>query len=146
MIKDIKIKEKVEMEVPKRGLYVELEWMYGDADGYKNVIVGPFPDNNKNLFIDFLNTLELMEKAYPHGKGGCEDYYHISEVRKFFDLYSDESENMRKEDYEIIEKLNPKIEYVPDGGGCAASFIGFRTFWYDGNSLNKYKINIICEN
>lgn len=86
MIKDIKIKEKVEMEVPKRGLYVELEWMYGDADGYKNVIVGPFPDNNKNLFIDFLNTLELMEKAYPHGKGGCEDYYHISEVRKFLVL------------------------------------------------------------
>lgn len=86
---------------PDKGFYVRLDYMYGDADGSNSVIAGPFPEDKKHLYLEFLNLLDTMKSWYPHGKGGYDGYEDVPLASPA--------------DLEFIRSLGLEVEYWHDG-------------------------------
>ena len=132
--------------IPKRGFHVTLSYMYGDADGYKDVSVGPFPDEKKHLLIEFLNVLEDMATRYPHGKGGFDGYEDVPNYNKWFDTETMEEEGEpdfeNPDDAAFRDNLELEVECAPDGYGSIASFQGYTIIWRDGKTLSEYAVNL----
>lgn len=72
---------------------VEVKVMFGDGDGYDTFIVGPFlKDKDEELLQHLIETLERMEQAYPHGRGGGDEYNHVEGFAAWFEEDYDEEE------------------------------------------------------
>lgn len=146
MIKDVIIGNKMEDKISEKGWYAELEWMYGDADGEDKTVIGPFPEQNKKLFIEFLNTLQLMIDKFKNGMGGLDDYDDVVGVNKFFsDEINPEFEKLTEEEKNIVMELSPTIKQIPDGSLSFAQLINFSAFWHDGKCKNRYKVELESE-
>ena len=132
-------------EIPEKGFYVDLNYMYGDADGYNTVTAGPFPEDRKDLLVEFLNVLEGMLAEYPHGKGGFDGYENVPNYSKFFeteDGYETEDEADAAQEIEQLGLLQ-EIEYAPNGYGSVASFEGYTCYYHDGTSLTKHDVTVV---
>lgn len=132
MVKDISITEKVKEKI-KNGYYIEVEFMFGDADGYTTKEMGPFSEEEKMELIDAVETIQRCIDEYADtGRGGLDDYDHIKGFDKWF---SDE-----------IESPNQAISmvYEPNGCGIQASFDNYSVYYYDNGE--KYNCEIIFEN
>ena len=137
-IKDVRIAASATpAEIPKRGFYADLEYMYGDGDGYNNVTVGPFPDDKKHLFIAFLNLLEAMLEY--EFEDGWDAYGNLPEYARWFDI----SESDGTPDGDFIYSLRLDTEYEPDDSGCVARLESYGIYYHDGASLDKYELSVV---
>ena len=139
---DVEIAETAQPAgIPQEGYYVELHYMYGDADGYNDVTAGPFPNSKKHLLIELLNILEAMLASYPNGKGGWDGYSHVPGYDKWFDPdYDAEKDGKPDPDAEFREELGLETECTSDGYGCIAKFTGYDIWHHDGKTLDKYNV------
>ena len=114
---------------------VQVEFMEGDADGYKTHTI-MFKNDGKatDHMIDFLNFLGRCVVAYPNGKGGCDDYTHVDEYSRF-----------------ICDELDDHMVYDPEytevtswhtHDGYTSSFKSARVFFYDSDG-RKFYVNMI---
>lgn len=125
---------------PDKGFYVRLDYMYGDADGSNSVIAGPFPEDKKHLYLEFLNLLDTMKSWYPHGKGGYDGYEDVPGYAEWFgdDDFDPEDDGAMPADLEFIRSLGLEVEYWHDG--LVASFQGYECYWHDGATPDKYPV------
>jgi hypothetical protein len=126
---DIKIKGKVKLPEYRNNYMIEIEYMYGDADGDSADQIGPFDATNEaemEELKDALITCKNMSEAYPHGRGGYDDY--TERVAPGFDKW------FNPEDYECeTGKVNPfaiSMECDPICDGHA-SFKNYDLYYYD---------------
>lgn len=68
---------------------VVITTMSGDADGYDEIVVGPFHNGDTDdlaALEDLLKTLDRMETTYPHGRGGGgrDEYDHVAGFNAWF--------------------------------------------------------------
>lgn len=133
-----------EAEAPNyRDKYVvECEAMFGDADGKGMVVIGGFVmGKDEEYLADLLQTCERLTKAYPHGRGGGDDYDHIEGFNRWF-----RPDNLSLEEWESLPKavqdLSSEWLMEPDGMGHQASFEGYEVFYYDENGV---KFNVAVE-
>ena len=139
-IKDITLNPvPIPPSIPEEGFYIDIEYMYGDADGDAVRTVGPFPIAQKRLLLQLLNVLDQMASLYPRGKGGYDGYESIP----YYDEWFDEDERGDSEDDDFRDKIDLKTEYVPDGSGCIAKLVNFEVYYRDGRSLNHYEVNLV---
>lgn len=129
-------------KIPEKGFYVDLDWMYGDADGDASTTVGPFPEKYKHLYIEFLNLLQDMEELYADtGMGGDDDYRGVANYHKYFDRdLGDETDEDK-----FLTYLGIEMEYCPDGWGSAAELMGYRCYYHDGTTIDKYNVSLTTE-
>lgn len=132
MIKDVIIGRKKEEPQIKEGFYVEIEFMYGDADGWKNKTVGPFYPNQKEYLIQFLNMLESCLNAYPNGRGGDDDYEDVVETLKIWNFAYEEDDipNIDKKLEKVVKQINFDWEYDICGYG-EADIRDYNVTYYD---------------
>lgn len=143
MIKDVKIVSKIEEKTPEKGWYAELEWMYGDCDGESKTTVGPFPEQNKKLFIEFLNALQTMIDECKNGELSPYDYDMLPCVQKFFSgEINPEFDKLTEEEKDVVAELFPTIERMPDGSCDYAELIKFSAFWHDGECESRYQVEL----
>lgn len=139
MIKGVKIGERIIKECPEKGYYVQLAWDTEDEDeNYERFVdVGPFPEKRKDTLIRFLNVLEKMQDEYKDKEKGRKDGYdHIPGVNDFFNspqYLEDDDEG------QFIIGLEAEIEWTY---GDIAEFAGFDIYYRDGESFDKYLVNI----
>lgn len=137
----IDIKDKALKDEYINAYVVECEAMYGDADGEGILEVGGFAKGKDEIYLeDFLGFCERMKVAYPHGRGGYDDYNHIEGFDKWFD-----ADNLADEDYHALpEKVKFLSTYWlndPQGDGMQASFEGYKVFYYDEQGI-KYNTSV----
>lgn len=143
MSKEVKFEIGEEVKTSYSLCYVvEIETMYGDADGYGQIVIGGFkPAQDEAHMVDLLDTLDRMGGAYPNGRGGGDDYNHVEGFERWFSI-----ENIPKDEYEklpeTIKSLSTDWEYSPDGYGFQASYEGYDIFFYD-ISGKKFKVDMI---
>ena len=134
MITDVIIKG-VKKEKIEEGFYVDIEYMYGDADGYKTKTFGPFHLNQKKYLMHFLNMLESCLNAYPNGRSGFDDYEDIVEDIKIWDVDYERYDDLKidKNFKQVIQQIGFDIERVPCGLDMEASIIAYSVKYYDQN-------------
>lgn len=77
---------KGQPKIDKRNGYIlKVDAMIGDADGDKDVELGPFKKGEEDQLQDAIETCDRMLKAYPGGRGGGDDYNHIEGFEKWFE-------------------------------------------------------------
>lgn len=132
MIKDVIIENKKEEQQLEEGFYVDIEFMYGDADGYTNRTVGPFYPNQKEYLIQFLNMLEACLNAYPNGRGGDDEYEDVVEILKIWNFAYEEDDvpNIDKELEKVVEQIKFYWEYDICGYG-EATIENYNVTYYD---------------
>jgi hypothetical protein len=146
---------------------IEASAMFGDADGYDSVELGPFQNNEEHLkyLEEAIIACDDMEKAYPHGRCGYDNYHSDNEKDEGyvagFDLwfnndnfdddydYDEEDYDEENEDEDDCEdnkdprlKLGCSWPSCPDGYGSQASFDEYKVFYYDKDGI-KYEVEII---
>lgn len=149
-IMDINIQGKEEKKshiIPSKGYYVNMYW---DSDEEDLTIAGPFPEEHKDLVIEFLNILQNMIKLYPNGKGGWDDYYDVAGYSKYFEgglniskiskKFSDEELVLQ----EIRNFVGAEIPYEDDGTVCA-ELLSVDVFYHDGISSDNYTVEIMTD-
>jgi hypothetical protein len=155
----LNIKEAVPNSKTPNSYEVVIETMSGDADGFENIIVGPFiKDQDEPIMEHLLGVIEEMSKAYPHGMGGSDNFNHIKHFDTWFNTFDDfgpeeEYAYQVKSDvtYEEYLELNktfqafkkdsmwptdPMTDYtVPNG------YRGFEIYYYDENK-KQYDVEV----
>ena len=135
-ITDVKVlSNKTPVQIPERGFYIDMHYMYGDADGDKDTSTGPFPDDKKDLLIEFMNVLNEMVEM-----DDTDDYCTIANYDRWFDA-SFHGRNLTPEQT-FRKNLNLQIEYTPDGWSTVARLTGWDVYYYDGTSLDKYQVEL----
>lgn len=141
---NIQIKGRADVPNYREEFVVEIEVMFGDADGYSKIEVGPFkdPDDTKHL-KDLLQTCERLAVAYPHGRGGSATYNHIEGFNRWF-----AADWLEEEEWEalpmIIQDLCVDWPSEPDGMGRQSGYQGYKLFYYNstGDKFNAYATGI----
>lgn len=126
--------------VPARGFYVDMKYMYGDADGYATHTVGPFPREREDLLLEFANVCQGMLELYPNGKGDWDGYEDVPKYNAYFDEDYDREEE--DPDQDVRESVGAETEYAPDDSGCVASLQEYRCYYCDGSSPAKYEVTL----
>jgi hypothetical protein len=144
---------------------VEVTAMHGDADGYDTIQIGPFyKDEDEAALESLLQTLDNMDKAYPYGRSGIDEYYNTEGFMAWFDDadYTEDTyinayrpSNVPYSEYvesrnivvAFTEKNNIELPYWPSdvqsNDGSSAGFDKYEIFYYDEN-LVKY--HVTCSN
>lgn len=132
--------------VPAKGVYVDIDWMYGDADGDITRTIGPFDDTEareRRLLLEFLNILEGMLDLYPDGKGGWDGYENVPGYETWFGPDAPPAPGMDPADAAVRKRIAALTEYVPDGSGCIAEMTGFDVYWMDGSTPDRYDVGLV---
>ena len=128
------------VKTPIDSYVVEVETMYGDADGWGRVIVGDFKIGEEEYLEDLLKTCERMDEAYPHGRGGWDNYNHVEGFNKWFSI-----DDTTDEEYDSMsarmKELASEWEFDPQSDGSHASFYGYNVFYYDKNGV-KHSVSV----
>lgn len=134
---NIKIGKRLNQPKHKNQFKIVVNFMYGDADGYgEETLFVDKDDKNLERFLKFLNN---CYKAYPGGRGGCDDYDSetVEDYWLFCDDYDyDMSEEEEKERNENTISLDWQIE--PNGFGNMASYDGYDITFFDENSIEHH--------
>lgn len=139
----IQIGEK--LKTPINAYVVEIETMYGDADGFGRIAVGGFKKDEEEEYLkDLLETCERMDEAYPRGRGGYDNYDHVEGFNKWFNI-----DDTTDEEYNAMSQREKELsaywEYNPQCDGGHASFYGYKVFYYDENGV-KYEVSVKLNN
>lgn len=135
------------------GYYVKIHYMYGDADGYKDIEYGPFTEDKVVYLLAFVNMLEECLSAYPNGRGGCDNY---EDKVKGFAVWSlmDDIEDTEKCNYTIdghklteddineIENIGFDVEYFPGWDDIEASIEYYTVEYYDSNTRQSFEVEL----
>lgn len=126
MITDIII-TKPRKNNQKDGFYVNIDYMYGDADGEVTRTVGPFNNTDIAYLIQFVNVLEKCLKAYPNGRSGSDTYEDKVPELKLWNLCydNDDTPTCTKELEDFIETLSFEWENDPDDMGTEATIVNY---------------------
>ena len=129
-VKDVRITNKIPNI--KEGYYIEVTFMFGDADGYTTNEIGPFSDFEKDEMLDALATIQRCIDEYSDsGRCGYDEYNHIEGFKKWF---SDDIDSAKQ----AIDMV-----YQPDGMGIQASFDDYTVYYYKNGE--KYNCKVIYE-
>lgn len=167
----LEIKKKSKPKKKKTNLYeLVINYMEGDADGYQTTKVRiDEEDYNKEdvqrVFHDLINTVEGCNNAYPHGRGGYDEYDGVPGYCKFFkedgeydeeELFDEEIGNLEGEEYDnalklkldefkkerkLIEKYVGLVDHPSDTNYISTSFDGWELFYYDSNG-DQFPVNV----
>lgn len=129
-VNEIVIKNKINEPI-KDGFYIEVTFMFGDADGYQTEEMGPFSKKELPLLYDALETIQRCIDAYPNGRRGGDTYNHVEGFNKWFN------------DYEYVPEQAIDMVYEPNGYGDQAGFDYFEVFYYDNGE--KYECEVVFE-
>lgn len=120
---------------------IEVKGMYGDADGYGSLSYGPFHHTEQELMTSFIEFLDRMAAAYPHGRGGYDDYYHVEGFKEWMD-----ADSLTQEEYDALPKRIKELSQYwlnePQGDGMQASYNGFKVFYYNPYGV-KYDVEVV---
>lgn len=144
MFKDVVIKENKEVKIPKQGYYVNILWEF--KEGKDMTKVGPFPEDRKDLLVEFLDILERMFLLYPHGKGGLDDFEEVEGL----DLYMDyvDLNKLSKEEAETQKIRNMICMRIPRdnaGMGLVPDLEKACVIYQDGVSDMEYDVQIVMD-
>lgn len=111
----------------------ELKFMIGDADGwdYRNLYISP---DNKHIerFITFLDD---CKNAYPHGRGGYDNY---NDIVSEWNIFCGD-DDLTKGDKELQQF---RFEWPYDSyGDCQTSFSIYKITYFDTNTV-EYEVNV----
>lgn len=167
----LEIKKKSKPKKKKTNLYeLVIDFMEGDADGYQKTKVQISEEDYSNediqrVFHELINTVEGCNNAYPHGRGGYDEYYGVPGYSKFFkedgefdedELFDDEIGNLEEAEYEIaykeklkefkkerklIEKYLGIVDHPSDTNYISTSFDGWELLYYDSNG-DQFPVNV----
>jgi hypothetical protein len=145
------IKDPVPNTKTPNSYEVVIETMSGDGDGYEDIIVGPFiKDKDEAVMENLFTLLDQMDKAFPHGMGGRDDFDHVGNFAVWFggnSLLSEEKLNSyypkypySYQEYVEINNLigNFATDWVHDpmtDYQSPNSYVGFKVFYYDDNKV-----------
>lgn len=148
MIKDIIITTP-KTNNQKDGFYVNIDYMYGDADGEVTRTIGPFAntDTEKSYLIQFVNMLEKCLKAYPHGRGGFDTYEDKVPELKLWNIYydNDDKPTCPKDLEDFIENLNFEWEDEPDDMGGEATITSYNVVYWNQKEQQYYNTQLISK-
>lgn len=134
------IKSDMVKEIKKYSIYeVEIDLMHGDADYYEKMCISGIKEEEENLLENLITTLKLMEKEYPNGRGGGDNYNNVPGFNEWFcyeGLSNSERENLDKR----IDELYRDWSYSEYGS--QASLDGYKVYFFDENG-KKYEVMII---
>ena len=119
---EIIIGNKINPVTYKNVYKFDIEFMYGDADGYTNEVVF-VRDENPNL-KKFVKFLQNCQKAYPNGRRGDDNY---NDVVEDWELFCSDGSWPKKDKNNIIQFFWP---YDP-GGDIQASFESFKITYFN---------------
>ena len=130
-----KIGKKLTPEIHKNEYRININFMYGDADGYEDVdiFVSKEEENNElPRFIVFLdNCIKLYESS---GRCGYDTYDEVED----YGYFVDECEENESEDPQIILEW----PYDPSNGGTKATIEGYTITYFDEDGY-EYGVKII---
>lgn len=161
----LEIKKKSKPKKKKTNLYeLVINYMEGDADGsQKTKIRLSEKDYNdekiQRLFHELINTVEGCNNAYPHGRGGYDEYHAVPGYSKFFQEEYDEDElfdnidNLEGDEYDAALKVkieefekerkiigkyfatgwNGYVDHPSDSNYISTSFDGWELVYYDSD-------------
>lgn len=136
----IKIGKKVKPEIHKKVYKFVIEFMEGDADGedFQDVFV---PEDYPQM-ERWLTFLDNCKKAYPHGRGGDDDYN--SEIVPDYWYFVESYEDDVTEEQELeIEKRKFYIDWPSDPHyGIQDSFQDYVVTYFDENGI-EYECKIV---
>lgn len=159
------MKLTIEGAIPNRktpnSYEVVVTTMQGDADSYKDVIVGPFIRNEDEAAMEeFLHTLKRMSSAFPSGMSGSDTYTNTEGFLAWFPDQSNMTEKDFKESYpgyqhsveefmriqDIAEKFFKKSQQYPEwtydpNYGNPNSYDGYKVVYYDENKV-AHKVTV----
>lgn len=144
MITDIKITNAVSddnsfMEANGTGYYVNIDYMYGDADEYNDQMVGCFTEDDKAYLLDFINILDRCLEAFPDGRRGNDNYEdHIPELKIW--LGNEKTDDPKLAD--CIDRIAFEWEIDPDGWGDEATIEGYAITYYDATKKTAYNVSL----
>lgn len=112
---------------------IAIKFMFGDADGYETIKLR-IPRNEKNEaeLPRFLKFLDNCDKAYPCGRGGCDNYDHV----KDYDRYVEGIDNPEDLDDNFIFHW----QYDP-GCDIQSSYDGYEITYFDENNV-EYLVEV----
>jgi hypothetical protein len=126
---DIKINGKIKLPEYKNCYMIEIQYMYGDADEYAYDKIGSFDASNKEEIEelkDALITCKNMLEAYPHGRGGCDDYN--DDVAPGFNKWFNPEDYEEETGKEKLFAIEMEYDRMCDGH---ASFNDYNLVYYD---------------
>lgn len=124
----INIREVVKSKKLKNVYVFKITTMEGDADDYHKFTIKV--DNEKDV-KKLIRYCKVLEKAYPNGKGGCDDYDDLEFFPEWFGdswfsyedminsfeswklFYYDENGDKHKVDYKLSKKDKKIINSYP---------------------------------
>lgn len=148
---------------------VEIEAMHGDADLFQTFTVGPFLRGVEEAALtSFIETLDRMEAAYTHGRGGNWEEYGFQHVEGFESWFGepyarDEAEYLEAYSYSnvpyetfakhraLAEPIGKRqrhgyVEWPRDvtlgDEGLEADMRKYQVFFYDEFRV-KYKVKVV---
>lgn len=140
MVVDIKVKDKIEMKIPKRGWYIKLCWTL-DYDECIDEVYGPIPENRKDLVIELINVLlGMIDETYDKDPTEI-DYGNVPGVNKFFD-FKFEGVDTDSEDFSIIDDLG-LITVREDVDYNIGVLDSFDCTWHDGIGVEDYDVELV---
>lgn len=144
-LKSIKIKNKKEKEI-KNGYYINIGYMYGDADGDAERELGPFNESQIELLIDAIETCDRLVNIYKQ-HSYCRDYRKICEETDGFERWFDEEafdENLKSHGYLENDENVPSctgIETDIFDYESLATFVSYSISFYDNGVEYNCKLN-----
>lgn len=101
----------------------ELTFMIGDADGYPTETV-VFNEGQEDEVVRFANFISRCMVAYPHGKGGYDNFEHIEDYARYIEDFEPEEEceqlhvlHWPMQDYEFYSSPNKMELYYYNESG-----------------------------
>ena len=105
------LKEKSKVESIKSKYQVDVSTMTGDADDYHEFSV-LFDENQIRDLQQYIIYCEVLQKQYPNGRGGCDDY-ELDFFEEYFsdDWYNYEGMEDSMEDYDVYYYDENSVKY-----------------------------------
>ena len=122
------------------GFYVDIDYMYGDADGYNTVTVGCFKQGEEAYLSEFLIMLNKCLEAYPYGLSSDEIY---EDAVPELSLWLRDREVDDKHLAECIGRIGFEMEYEPGDWGGEASIEGYNVRYYNKKDERFYNVEVI---
>jgi hypothetical protein len=138
---DLTIGELIPKAQTPNSFEVEILTYWGDADGYKTFVMGPFiKDQDEDALQGLLETLHRMDNAYPDGRGGYDEYDGVEGFAGWF-VREFDPENDSDSDADAIGR-----KWKENQAGKAHIYWPVDPYADMQNSYDKHKIFYYDEN
>lgn len=139
-ITDITI--KADLDIAKRGFYIDACYRHGDTGTPYYVTYGPFPENKREMYIEFLNVIRDTAQLYQDKSTRYATHrIKVKNYKLWFDR--DKSSGTPTDDFRVSMGL--KSEMYMETFEWAAQLIEFKAYYRDGLTFAKYLLDFIEE-